>query len=207
MSVFKHQRWANNVFINIIAEAATRFRSAHVLNDADIEISNSQFEILDSQKPKGVFAANIEALLAKKRKMQARVIQQKINDMQTRLNAPPSSAAAAVSKTPETATGDSAVEINENLRIPFFVIKYLFISWKLFVQTVNNKFIFINIFKFSINYKLSINKTKYLKFENTIELTHKKKNVLVSDTTNFMMLMRTFEIYYQILIFFIFVIV
>ena len=128
MFAFKHQRRANSVFINIIARAATRFCNAHALNDANIEIPNSQFEILDFQKPKGVFAADIEALLARKRKMQTRIIQRKINDMQTRLNAPPSSATAAASKAPETATGDSAVKINEDFRIPPLVTKYSSIS-------------------------------------------------------------------------------
>ena len=208
MFVFKHQRWINNIFINIIAKTATRFHSAQILNDADINVSNLQFKILNFQKPKSVFAADIEILLAKKWEMQTRVIQWEIDDMQTRLNTPPSSATAMAPKTSKTAaTGDSIVEINENLWILFLVIKYSFINWKLFIQIANNKFTFINIFKFSINYKLSINKTKYLKFENTIEFIHKKKNVLINDTTNFIILMRTFKIYCQILIFFIFVIV
>ena len=176
MSVFKHQHWANSVFISIIAGAATRSRNAQVLNDVNINVPSSQFEIPDSQEPKGVSAADIEALLAKKREMQARVIQREIDDMQTWLDAPPSSTAAVASKASKTAaTGDSVVEINENPRILSFVIRYLFISWKLFVQIANNKFIFINIFKFSIDYKLSINKTKYLKFKNTIKFIHKKK--------------------------------
>ena len=112
MSVFKHQRWVNSVFINTIAGVATRSRSAQALNDVDINVPSSQFKILDFQEPKGVFAADIEALLAKKREMQTRVIQREIDDMQARLDAPPSSAAAVASKAPETAaTGDSAVEI------------------------------------------------------------------------------------------------
>ena len=176
MSVFKHQCWVNNIFINIIAEIATRFRSAQALNDVNINVFSSQFEIPDFQESKDVSAANIEALLAKKREMQTRVIQRKIDDMQVWLDAPPSSTAAVASKAPKTAaTGNSIVEINEDLRILFLIIKYLFISWKLFVQIANNKFIFINIFKLSIDYKLSINKMKYLKFENTIEFIHKKK--------------------------------
>ena len=208
MSVFKHQHWINNVFISIIAEAATRSRSAQILNDVNINVFSSQFEILNFQKPKGVFVVNIEALLAKKRKMQTRVIQREIDDMQIQLDAPPSSATAVASKASKTAaTGNSIVKINENLWIFFFIIKYLFINWKLFVQIANNKFIFINIFKFLADYKLSINKMKYLKFKNTIEFTHGKKNVLISNTTSFMILIKTFEIYYQILIFFIFVIV
>ena len=208
MFIFKHQRWINSVFINIIAEIATKSHSAQTLNDVDINIFNSQFKIPDFQEPKGVFAADIEVLLAKKREMQTRVIQQKIDDMQTQLDAPPSSTAVMASKASETAaTGNSIVEISEDFRIFFLIIKYSFISWKLFVQIANNKFIFINIFKFSIDYKLSINKMKYLKFKNTIKFIHKKKNVLISNTTNFMILMRTFEIYCQILIFFIFVIV
>ena len=176
MFVFKYQHWINNVFINIIAKIATRFHNAQILNDVDINVFNLQFKILNFQKPKGVFVANIEALLTKKWKMQTRVIQREINDMQIRLNASPNSAAVVASKAPETATtGDSIVKINENFQILFFVIKYLFINWKLFVQIANNKFTFINIFKFSIDYKLSINKTKYLKFKNTIEFIHKKK--------------------------------
>ena len=176
MFVFKHQRWINSVFINTIAEIATKSHNTQILNDVDINIFSSQFKILNFQKSKDVFVANIEALLAKKWKMQARVIQREINDMQARLDAPPSSATAVASKASKTAaTGNSIVKINENLWIFFFIIKYLFINWKLFVQIANNKFIFINIFKFSIDYKLSINKTKYLKFKNTIELIHKKK--------------------------------
>ena len=176
MSVFKHQRWVNNVFINIIAEIATRFHNAQILNDVDINVFNSQFKILNFQKSKSVFVANIEVLLAKKRKMQTRVIQQEINDMQIRLNASPSSAAMVAPKASKTATaGNSIIKINENLWIFFLIIKYLFISQKLFTQIANNKFIFINIFKFSTVYKLLINKMKYLKFENTIEFIHKKK--------------------------------
>ena len=134
MSVFKHQRRANSVSISTIAGAATRSRSAQILDDADINVFNSQFEILDFQEPKGVSAANIEALLVKKWKMQTRVIQREIDDMQVRLNAPPSSAATVTPKTPKTAaTGDSVVKINENFWIFFFIIKYLFISQKLFV--------------------------------------------------------------------------
>ena len=129
MFVFKHQRRANSVFINIIAKIAIRFHSAQVLNDVDINVFNSQFKISNFQKSKGVFVANIKALLAKKWKMQTRVIQREIDDMQARLDIPPSSAAAVASKAPETAaTGNSIVEINENLQIPFFIIKYLFIS-------------------------------------------------------------------------------
>ena len=208
MSIFKHQRRANNVFISIIAEVATRSRSAQALNDVDINVSSSQFEISNSQESKSVSVADIEVLLAKKREMQTRVIQRKIDDMQIQLNAPSSSTAAVVSKASKTAaTGDLIVKIGENFRISFFVTRYLFINWKLFAQIANNKFIFINIFKLSTNYKLSINKTKYLKLENTVEFVHKKKNVLINNMTNFMILMRTFEIYCQILIFFVFVIV
>ena len=115
MSVFRHQRRANSVSTSTIAGAATRSRSAQALNDADINVFSSQFEISDFQKPKGVSAANIEILLAKKRKMQTRVIQRKIDDMQTRLDVSPSSTAAVASKAPETAaTGDSVVKIGED---------------------------------------------------------------------------------------------
>ena len=134
MFIFKHQRWINNIFINIIAKIATRFYNAQTLNDVNINISSSQFEILNSQKPKDISVANIEALLAKKREMQTRVIQQEINDMQTRLDASPNSTAAVASKASETAaTGDSIVKIGENLWILFFIIRYSFINWKLFI--------------------------------------------------------------------------
>ena len=96
--------------------------------------------------------------------------------MQIRLDASSNSTAAVASKPLKTAaTRDSIVEINKNLQILFFIIKYSFISWKLFAQIANRKFTFINIFKFSTNYKLSINKMKYLKFENTIKFIYKKK--------------------------------
>ena len=61
--------------------------------------------------------------------MQTRVIQQEIDDMQIRLNAPLNSTAAVALKTSKTAaTGNSIVEINENFRILLFVIKYSFIN-------------------------------------------------------------------------------
>ena len=134
MFVFKHQRWINSVFISIITGVATRFCSAQVLNDVDINVFSSQFKISDFQEFKGVSVANIEALLAKKRKMQTRVIQREIDDMQTRLDAPPSSTTAVASKASKTAaTGDSNVKIDENFQIFFLIIKYSFINWKLFI--------------------------------------------------------------------------
>ena len=66
MFVFKHQCQVNSVFINIIAEIATRFYNEQILNDVDINIFNSQFKILNSQESKDVSAANIEILLAKR---------------------------------------------------------------------------------------------------------------------------------------------
>ena len=136
MSVFKHQHWANNVFINIITRIVTRSHSAHVFNDVDIDVFNSQFKIPNFQKSKGVFVANIEILLAKKWKMQTQIIQKKINDMQVWLNVSFKSAISAASKAPKsdtTATKNSVIEINKNFRIFFFAIKYSFISHELFV--------------------------------------------------------------------------
>ena len=94
----------------------TKSHNAQILNNVNINIFNSQFKILDFQKSKGVFVANIETLLMKKQKMQTHVIQRKIDDMQIRLNAPPSSATAVVSKASKTAaTEDSIIKINENV--------------------------------------------------------------------------------------------